>query len=325
MAALAADPAEEALATRDAYVSPRVLGPAAASEQRLLADAAARLNAEDRQVKLAVVLGPVGSPTLQAYVRTLAERLGFDGTVVVTSPTGAIAAVGPRSAAQITLAIRASGARRIANPVDRLALAAGVAAPVSADPGGHGTRAVVILLSVALLGGLWALALGSGRGERRARREVAEARAHMRICLDALRARATALMRRQDLPAPAREGVGRALNTYADAVTSLQEMRGVNQVDALAPDVHSGMDELARAAEVVGERMPSEDPFAGLCRVDPVHGPGTEDEGLCAACHEAAEEGRRPPPRMLPEQGRAVPFDLATYGPVLRLRQGPSG
>ncbi len=152
---------------------------------------------------------------------------------------------------------------------------------------------------------------------------MAEARARTRICLDALRARATALMRRDDLPAPARESVGRALKTYADAVTSLQEMRGVGQVDALAPAVHDGMDELARAAERRRARA-DDDPFAGLCPLDPAHGPGTEDEGLCPACHEAAEEGRRPRPRMLPEQGRAVPFDLATYGPVLRPSEGPS-
>ena len=142
--------------------------------------------------------------------------------------------------------------------------------------------------------------------------------------VDALRARATARMRRDDLPPPAREGVGRALGTYADAVTSLQEMRAVSQVDGLAPAVHEGMDEIARAAGAVGEDMPSEDPFAGLCALDPAHGPRLDPAPLCERCDEAAGRGEPPLPRMLAVGGRPVPFDAVSYGPTLRpAEEGP--
>lgn len=314
----AADPAAEALAVRDAYVSPRVLGPAAAEEQHELAVVAARMDADGRPVKLAVVLGPVGAPSLRVYVRRLAGDLAFGGTLVVTTPSGAVAATGPRTAADITRDLRAARVAAVPDPVERLARAADAAAPPPVDPTEVGARTILMLLGVGLLGGLWALAVGSGRGERRTRREVAEARARVRICLDALRARATALMRRDDLPAPARESVGRALNTYAEAVTSLQEMRGVRQVDALAPEVHAGMDEIARAAESVGESMPSDDPFAGLCAVDPAHGPSAPGTAMCEACDEAIGRGEPPLPRMLAVDGRPVPFDAVAYGPLLR-------
>ncbi len=315
--AMAADPAEAALATRDAYVSPRVLGPAADEGEATLAAAAARLDADGRAAKLAVVLGPVGAPSLQAYARTLAERLGYRGTLVVTAPGGTIAAVGPTPTARMTVALRAARVRRIANPVERLVAAARVVVPRDVDPGGGGTRAVLILLGIALLGALWAVALGSGRGDRRIRRDMAESRARTRVCLDALRARAGALTRRDDLPTPAREGVARALTAYAVTSTSLEETRRLTQIDDLAPEVRAGLDEVARAARAVGETMPSDDPFAGLCAVDPAHGPPDHDD-LCADCRQAADEGERPPTRMLVQGGRPVPFDAATYGPVLR-------
>jgi hypothetical protein len=318
VAATAADPAQRALAGRDAYVSPRVLGPAAAQEQQLLIAVAARLKEEGRPVKLAVVLGPVGAPSLRAYVRRLGERLAFEGTVVATTPTGAVAASGPRPPATIARALTDARVGRIANPVERLTAAAAVAAPAPIDADEVSTRTILILLAVGLLGGLWAFAIGAGRTERQDRRDLAEARARTRICLDALRARATTLMRRDDLPPPARAGVGRALGAYADAVTSLQEMRAVGQVDALAPAVHEGMDEVARAADAVGQDMPSEDPFAGLCALDPAHGPRLDPAPLCGRCDDAAGRGEPPLPRMLSVGGRPVPFDAVSYGPVLR-------
>ena len=133
-AASAADPAQDALAVRDAYVSPRALGPAARAEEANLARVAARMAAEGRHVKLAIVLGPVGARNLQAYARTLAGRLAFGGTLVVTTPGGAAAAAGPRTAADITRALRAAGVRAIANPTERVTVAASVAAPPGFDP-----------------------------------------------------------------------------------------------------------------------------------------------------------------------------------------------
>ncbi len=323
--ASAADPAQEALAVRDAYVSPRVLGPAGPAAQADLARVAARMGAQGRDVKLAIVLGPVGARNLRVYARALAGRLAFGGTLVVTTGRGAVAAAGPRTSADITRSLRAARVGTIANPTDRLTVAASVAAPPAVDQDEVSARTIFILISIGLLGGLWAMALGSGRRERRARREVAEARARTRVCLDALRARAATLMRRDDLPPPARESVGRALGTYADAVTSLQETRGVAQVEAMAPEIRGGMDEIERAADAVGESMPGEDPFAGLCALDPAHGPCLPGAPVCGACDEAVGRGEPPLPRMLAEHGRPMPFDAVSYGPVLRPAEAPEG
>ena len=90
------------------------------------------------------------------------------------------------------------------------------------------------------------------------------------------------------------------------------------QVDAMAPEIRGGMHEIERAADTVGESMPGEDPFAGLCALDPAHGPPLPDAPLCQACDEAVGRGEPPLPRMLAQHGRPVPFDAVSYGPVLR-------
>jgi hypothetical protein len=132
-AALGADPALGALRAGDAYASPRVLGESALEARAQLAETAARLRAERRPVKLAVVAGPVGSPSMRAYARRLSAELGGTETLVVTAPGRAVVAVGPRPPAQITRALRAERVGRIANPVERVIAAALVGVATGPD------------------------------------------------------------------------------------------------------------------------------------------------------------------------------------------------
>lgn len=320
--ARAADPALVALRDRDAYVSPIVAGADTADWQQRLAAAAQRLNDARRPVKLAIVAGPVGSPSLGVYVRRLYGALRFGGTLVITSRGRALATAGPRATADMTRALRAAHAGRVADPVARLARAADVAAPAAPDPEEEGRTALLGLLVLAALGGAWAAAIGVGHQGRRARREMTEARGRARVCADALRAHAMALARRGDLTPGARTHVEGALGVYAEAVSSLPEMRSTEDVTAFTPRIRAALDDIAATtAETTGEPV-QDDPFAGLCGIDPAHGPAVVTPAggrpLCEACRDAVAGGETLTPRMLFEGGDAVPFDEATYGPVLR-------
>jgi hypothetical protein len=317
-AAAGADPAERALDDRDVYVDPVVLGARTAGAERSLAREARRLADERRPVKLAIVRGPAGARSMPFYVRRLALRLGYEGTLVATTPTGATAAVGPRATADMTRALRAARVGAISDPLARLVTSARAAAPPP-EPEPPRWRPVLILLGIALAGGAWAAAAGMGRRERGERRGMAEARARLRVCLDAMRARAMALARTPGLAPGAREHVQHALGTYAETVASLQETRHPDEVEELIPRVRAGLEELAGAAGI----GPDEGPFAGLCAVDPAHGAATgtdripdlpEPAPLCAACLAAVEEGRAPARRRLSVDGRPVPFDELDLG-----------
>ena len=280
-------------------------------------------------MKLAVVAGPVGSPSMPVYVRRLKAQLGYDGTLVVTTRGRTIAAAGPRATAEMTRALRAEAVGRISDPVARLARAADVAAPPPADLEAAGRKSALVLILIAVLGGAWATALGVGARGRRTRREITEARGRARVCADALRAHTMALARRPGLPPEARRHVEHALGVYAEAISSLPEMRSAEEVAAFGPRLRAALDEIAGAtAAVTGTPAPA-DPFTGLCGIDPAHGvpvtaPGEAGpRALCEACREALEAGEPPVPRMLFEDGAAVPFDAARYGPVLRPDQAP--
>jgi hypothetical protein len=316
-AAAAADDTQLALSRYDGHVSPAALGEAAPGLQRELRSAAADLARDRRPVKLAIVTGRGGAAGLLAYTRNLRRALGYAGTLVLTSPGGAVAAVGPRPPAEITRLLRRARVGRIENPADRVIAAARVAAPPPlADR--SGTREAMTLLGLAVLGGVWAVAVGTRRRARVARQELVEARAAMRVYLDALRARASALARGGRLPKAARPRVESALGAYADAISALQQAGSVDEVARLAPRVRSGLDDLAAAGRAAGEPWASEDdPFAGLCGADPAHGPadgeaaleaGAAPVPLCARCREMAERGEPVPLRLVPVRGRPVPF-----------------
>lgn len=305
-------------------MSPRVLGARSPAAEQRLAAVAARLDADGRPVKLAVVTGPVGAPSMQVYVRRLASRLHYGGTLVVTTGGRTIAATGPRATADMTKALRAERVGRIVDPVRRLTRAAEVAAPPAPDLDRSARRSTLVLILLAALGGGWAAAIGIGRQSRRARREMTEARGRARVCVDALRAHTTALALNPGLPPAAREGVERALGIYAEAISALPEMRRTEEITAFAPRIRAALDDIsATTAAVTGAEAAGTDPFAGLCGIDPGHGvavaPATPDSrALCEACRDAVLAGEHLTPRMLFEGGRAVPFDAASYGPVLR-------
>lgn len=321
-AAQVRDPAREALARGDVYVHPRareVVGPE--GERRLRA-AAARLSRADRPVKLAVVAGPAGAPSMRLYARRLAGRLGTDVTLSVTAPGRTVVAISPLPPAQVTRRLRAERVGAIQDPVERVVRAAELAAPVTPSGGeGDNVRKITGLIGLGLLGALWAVAWGLRREGRRGREQLAEARAAMRVYLDALRARALALARGERLPPADRAEVERALGTYAEALAAMQHARATAEVEALAPRVREGLEAVARI-----ERGPAGDPFAGLCAVDPAHGPATDraitaDDPdpvpVCALCREAADRGQPASPRRVPRAGRPVPHrEVALPGGV---------
>lgn len=321
-AASGTDPALAALRDRDAYVSPIVAGAHAADWERRLAATAERMDDAERPVKLAVVAGPVGSPSLGVYVRRLYGALRFGGTLVITTRGRALATAGTRSTAAMTRSLRAARAGQVADPVARLARAADAAAPPAPDPDEQGRRALIGLLVLAVLGGAWAAAIGAGHQGKRARREMTEARGRARVCADALRAHTMALARRADLTPDARAHVDQALGVYAEAVSSLPEMRRTEDIAAFAPRIRAALDDIASTTAAATGEPRRDDPFAGLCGIDPAHGPAVVTPAggrpLCEACRDAAAGGETLTPRMLFEGGRAVPFDQATYGPVLR-------
>ncbi len=312
------DPALAALRAGDAYVSPRVLGTAAAAEQATLAGNAAALREAGRPVKLAVVLGPVGAPSLAAYAERLAAQLDHDGTVIITRPGGAVAVRTPLPRADIAARLRAADLEAVANPVERLVQASRIAA-VPVEPDEPDVEwAGLALLAVALAGGGWAAAIGMGRAGRMGRRDLSEARAVARLHLDALRGRAGGLARRTDLSEEARGRVERALGTYADVVGALQQAATTEAVAALVPRIDGALADLSDVAAGVGAPFPADRPFEGLCAADPGHGPATAEgpvvgiEGpvpVCTACREAADGGSPPRRRLLPREGRPVPFD----------------
>jgi hypothetical protein len=316
-AALAADPAPDALSSGDVYVSPRALGAAAPAALAELAATAQRLARRGQPVKLAIVAGPVGAPSMRVYARRLAGDLPGETTLVVTAPGRPVIAVGPRSPADITRRLRNGAVGAIADPVDRVVRAAALAVPPPPDDEAAGTRAVLVLLGLAALGAAWAVAWGARRHARADRERMLEARAAAAVRLDALAARADALMARPDLPPAARADAERAVAARHQAAAALPAARSAGDVARLEPLLAEAVAAVNRACAAVGDDSPADDPFAGLCAADPAHGPAVaeapidgrrEPAGVCAACAEAAAAGRPARQRLVPIGGRPAPY-----------------
>lgn len=320
---LAADPAVEALRERDAYVSPRALGVAAAAAEAQLADGARELNDDRRPVKLAIVLGPVGAPSMQAYARDLRRELEYEGTLVVTAPRRNVVVAGPDPPAVTTQRLRGARVQRIRNPVDKVLTAAAVAAPPPGEATG-GTRAIAGLLALGALGAAWAVAWGLRRERKGRRGELAEARGYLATCVDAARARAGALGSRADLGDEARAKVDAALVHESDALARLRAADSAADVELVLPPLRAALHELAEAGASIGLDLPADRPFAGLCAVDPAH--GTTDgqapvEGrgvvpVCADCAALAGRGDRLVRRMVATPAGPVPFDQMSSDPL---------
>jgi hypothetical protein len=318
-----ADPALVALAERDAYVSPRVLGVAAAAAEADLAAGAEEMNDARRPVKLAIVLGPFGAPSMQAYVRELRRELRYEGTLVLTAPGRNVVVAGPEPPGLTTRRLRDARVQRIRNPVDKVLTAAAVAAPPPSEPTG-GTRAIAGLLALGALGAAWAVAWGLRRERRGRRGELAESRGYLEACIDAARVRAAALGARADLGEEGRSRVDAALVHESDALAHLRAADSTRDVELVLPPLRAALSELAAAGASVGQELSVERPFEGLCGVDPAHGPATNEapvEGrgvvpVCAACAEAAAGGTLLVRRMIPTPGGPVPFDEMSSDPL---------
>jgi len=317
-AAVGADPAQVALRARDAYASPIALGEDSAAAEERLAQTARALRAKGHSVKLAIVAGPVGSPSLRVYAQRLRHALRTPGTVVVTAPGRPVVAVGPRPPADITLDLRRARVGSIADPVERVIRAAerAVGAPPAEGGDDSGTRGLTAILALAVAGGAWAAAWGLRRETRRAAAELAAERARVRLELDVLRARARELASRPEPPPAARAALDRALTCYSDALVQLERSRRPEDVRRALPQLGRGIAAVAEAAQALGEPFDPADPYRGLCAVDPGHGAATgsvlaagesEPVPACARCVEEAAAGRPPTRRVVPVEGHDVP------------------
>lgn len=305
-----------ALSERDAFVSPRALGPASGEAEAALARAAAKLNGDGRDVKLAIVPGPVGAPSMRAYTRRLRRDLDYSGTLAVTAPSRPTIAVGPLPPATITTRLRSPLVVDQPDPVQRVIAAGELATPEPEEAGA--TREVLLLLGLAVLGAAWAVAWGLRRERRGARAELAEMRGWGIVALDAIDARAGELRVHARVTPRIAAHLEVALSESAGARAAVLGADRMSAVSDAFPRLRRAFDELALAATDLDEPIDIEDPFFGLCAVDPAHGVASEaatvkdvadQEMVCTACAEASRQGRELEQRMIPVRGHPVPFD----------------
>lgn len=301
------------------YVSPRALGEVAAQARAELARARSALLAERRTVAFAIVPGPVGSPSLQIYARRLHREAELKGPLLVVAPGRPLAVTGTEAPARAAAALARAGIDSIPNPVERLITAAGIVSVPAPEP--DGTREAIILLLLAGLGGAWAVAWGTHRSDRARRDAVSERRLHLRLGLDALEAHAAALAHDPDAAPPSRRVAREVLAGHASTLAELHGMRAIGDGDAVAARIRAGFETLAAALPPGMDPPSADDPFAGLCRVDPAHGRAVaaaavagagDDAGVCGACARiAAGTGAPLEPRLIPSGREAMPFPAA--------------
>lgn len=141
-----------------------------------------------------------------------------------------------------------------------------------------------------------------------------DARTQFQVRMDAVRAR-TAALARHDLPPEARMLIEQVVEQQVLVDAVLSRAASPADLDELAPEIEDALASLEHAGALIGVQMPADDPFAGLCHVDPAHGlaeapvpVGGEMWLVCEACAEAARSGHLPARRLVTHQGRPVPF-----------------
>jgi hypothetical protein len=318
------DPATDAFRQgAEAYVSPVVAGAGAADSQARLQAVADDLARGGRPVRIAVVPGPVGSSSMDAYAERLRRDLAFPGLVVTVAPNRSTGTAGPRSQAAVTRDLRAARVGTITDPIQRADAAARAAAGPLPTPSTSDTmRTLLGLMGIALIGGVWAAAFGIRRNRRVRRDALVEHTAAARVELDAVGARLDmlavlpAVHARADDRLDAATRVARRAQAELDRVSSVE---GVPAIDAL---VAEALGLLRDAEEAAGLPAPA-DPFEGLCRADPAHGACTTEapmrpDGItrpsCQSCREKADEGHPQMRRMVPSPWGPTPFDEAGVG-----------
>jgi hypothetical protein len=312
------DTAIEQLRQGTVYVSPAVTGAGTADAVARLAAVADELRASGRPVRIVVVKGPSGAASMRDYAANIRRALGFDGAVVAVAPGRAVGAVGPRSQAAITTSLRNAKVGAIADPVERAAAAARAAAgPPLAPSNSDLVRSVLALIGIALVGGIWAAAFGIRRANRRAREALDDRSALTRVRLDAVGARLDFLAGLPDDHARADDRLDAATRVARRAQAELDQATSPDDIPPAEALVDESFVLLREAEHAAGVPSP-EDPFDGLCRVDPAHGraSGTgrlTGDGpsldLCAPCMKRVRDGHPPTRRMIPVGGEDVPYD----------------
>ncbi len=313
-----ADPSIEELGQASVYVSPAVVGTGTPDAIARLTAVADELRAAGRPVRIVVVQGPSGAPSMRQYAAQLRHAIEFDGLVVAVAPGRATGVAGPRSQAAMTTSLRNAKVGTIADPVQRAAAAARAAAgPRIAPSNSEMVRSLLALLGMALVGGVWAAAFGIRRTTRRAREALDDRSAIARVRLDAIGARLDVLAGLPDDHARADDRLDAATRIARRAQAELDQATSPDDIPAAEALVNAAFT-LLRDAEHEA-RMPSpQDPFQGLCRVDPAHGPGAgvaqlEPEGpsldLCTPCMKRVRGGHPPDRRMVPSPDGGRPYD----------------
>lgn len=314
------DPALEALEQGSVYVSPVVAGAGTADAQARLQATADDLERGGRPVRIAVIPGPVGAPSMRNYAASLRRDLGFGGLVVAVAPNRATGVAGPRSQAAMTRDLREERVGAIADPVQRADAAARAAAgPLLAPSTSDTVRALLALLGLALIGGVWAAAFGIRRN-RRVRREVlVDATAMARVRLDAIGARLDVLAVLPEHHARADDRLDAATRVARRAQAELDRAGAADEVPGAEALVDEAFALLRDAEREAGVDAP-DDIFEGLCRCDPAHGPAVTEAPMrpdhvirpsCRSCRERADEGNVQTRRMVPGPGGPIPYDEA--------------
>ena len=178
-------------------------------------------------------------------------------------------------------------------------------------------REVGALLGLGALGGTWAVAWAHRRAQLPERTAMLDARTQIQVRLDALRARASALARR-DLPPEARSLVDDVVEQQVLIHAILSRAATVEDVTDLDAEIDDAFMSIDQAAVMVGAHMPAASPFAGLCATDPAHGTATDEAvdagvtiAVCADCARSATGPGLPARRRVTHQGRPVHFDDA--------------
>ena len=315
------DPAVDALQQGSAYVSPAVGGAGTADAQARLQAVADDLEREGRPVRIAVVTGPVGAASMRDYAAALRKRLGFSGLVVAVAPDRPTGVAGPRAQAAMTRDLRAARVGAITDPIQRADAAARAAAgPPLAPSTSDSTRALLGLLGIALIGGVWAAAFGIRRNRRVRREAMVDRTAMARVRLDAIGARLDVLAVLPEHHARADDRLDAATRVARRAQAELDQATLPDEVPAAEALITEAFALLRQAEHEAGIPSP-DDYFQGLCRCDPAHGPSStaapmRPDGIsrpsCAACREKADEGHPQMRRMVPTPTGPIPYDEAT-------------
>ncbi|MCB9011210.1 MAG: hypothetical protein H6531_05185 [Actinobacteria bacterium] len=298
----------QALSVRDVYASRSALGTLAPVVEDRLALRALELAERSQPVKLGIV-SSFGGEDPFAFADRVRNDLDFDGTVLVTTPHGAVGASGPRSPGSVQGAFKARDVDNIASATQRLITAAGLAVPPPPDPD-PAPRGLLTLVGLTILGGIWAVTWGLRREQRRARAVVADRRALLRLAFDGLEGQLAATVGRADLTGAEMDAAQRYLDSGREAAR-------LGRSEDMAEAAHK----LNRGCRIVfGDDAPAvaNRLFAGLCAVDPSHGsamglsriPGRElPAPVCDACRARVDSGDPPTRRTVPLDGRPVIWD----------------